>query len=440
MFANLKKLFSIPLPILGTAMVDSTATDSALQDSSQIAKFLHNDLLMANASDTEGLRATFRDIHTIFTQIITWEGFTIERFIIAILGILVGVFLYYLIKTVIAKGFHTIVDHIADVDTAKLFSITLAPGIACIAGLLPIYVGLRPILAPAGKEALLKYWQIFIAVEVIIFAITAYKLTTVISKLLRQKAMVAENTAREVFLVIFSTVLKIIIVCATILYVGDRLGFDITALLAGAGVIGLAIAFAAQDTVANVFGSVMIAFDQPFKKGDFVKMDGVEGTIEQIGFRSTRIRNPEGHLITVPNKNCANAVIINVTERPFMRLNLELGLIYQTTPAQMARAIEILREIVTTSPGQQTDFPPRIGFNSFDAYAITIKMSCWYFNLDENGKRLPIDIWNFGKWNSDLNMKILERFNAEGLEFAYPTHVSYFSALNPDASIKVSQS
>lgn len=400
---------------------------------------VYSKMFREHHSDTQGLSYIARECHFVLDTLWNWEGFSFDRIFVAVLSIGVGLFVYVIIKFIITRLCSPLFCKFADPISARAFCDKLVPGLSWIVALLPFYIGFRPILSPGGVEVLGIYWRFFVSLEVVIFAISLYRLVKIITRFLRDKAVIANNSASEVYLVIFSTIIRILIVCVALLYVTERLGFNITALLAGAGVIGLALAFAAQDTVANVFGSIMVACDQPFKKGDYVKIDTVEGTVEYIGFRSTRLRNNDGHLIAIPNKSCANALITNISARPFVRLDMDIGLIYQTSPEDMKRALVLLEEIVRNTRAQSPEMPPHAVFTRFDSSAINIHLAAWYYSFDAKGAPAPIDYWSYVAWVSSLNLEILKRFNDEKFEFAYPTNVTYFAPLDPQNSIRIQQ-
>src|SRR6185436_7683335 len=110
------------------------------------------------------------------------------------------------------------------------------------------------------------------------------------------------------------------------------------------------LGLAAQDTLANLFGAVAIFIDKPFRIGDRIKLESIEGDVETIGMRSTRIRNLDGHLITVPNKTMGNATITNVTRRPSIKTEMNLGLTYDTPTDKVKRALDILEETYRKHP------------------------------------------------------------------------------------------
>ena len=186
----------------------------------------------------------------------------------------------------------------------------------------------------------------------------------------------------------------------------------LTSILAGLGVGGLAIALAAQDTVKNFFGSLVIFADKPFQIGERVVVDGFDGPVEEVGFRSTRIRTLEGHLVTIPNGELANKAIQNIGRRPYIRRVTNVTITYGTPPAKVQRAVEIIKELLKDHEGMKPELPPRVVFNDLTATALNILVIYWYH---------PPDFWAFQAFNERFNLQLLERFDAEGISFAFPT-------------------
>ena len=212
---------------------------------------------------------------------------------------------------------------------------------------------------------------------------------------------------------IFSKVARSVIIVAAILLTADNLEIEIKTLLAGLSVGGLALGLAAQDTVANMFGAVAILLDKPFHIGDRVKVESVEGFVESIGLRSTRVRNLDGHLVTLPNKLMGNAIITNITRRPTIKTEMNIGLTYDTPVEKVKRATLLLDEIFQSNP-KTVDLI--ISFNKFADSALNI---------------FVVHIWNgtdvkqhFAEMQV-LNLKIKERFDAEKIEFAFPTQTVF---------------
>lgn len=207
------------------------------------------------------------------------------------------------------------------------------------------------------------------------------------------------------------TVLKVLVWGLGIVVALNNAGYDVGALLAGIGIGGLAIALAAQETVANVFGGITIYADRPFKLGDRVRVDGFDGFVQEIGIRSTRIQSLAGPIVVIPNKKFTESTLENITDEPSRRVLLELGLVYETPPARMERALEVLREIVMANQ-DIVEENHIISFNTYKEYSLNLLFI--YFI------RKGADIF---EGHSRMNLAILRRFHEEGLSFAYPTAV-----------------
>jgi small-conductance mechanosensitive channel len=154
----------------------------------------------------------------------------------------------------------------------------------------------------------------------------------------------------------------------------------ISALIAGLGLGGLAFALAAQDTIKNLFGSLVIFSDKPFGLGDRINYDGHDGTIEEVGLRSTRLRRLDGHQVTIPNGELANKSIHNIAKRPFIRRIFTIGVTYDTSPEKVKEAKAILEDILKDHEGldPKGELLPRVYFSDFSASSLDFKCMYWY--------------------------------------------------------------
>jgi MscS family membrane protein len=202
-------------------------------------------------------------------------------------------------------------------------------------------------------------------------------------------------------------VILVLVQIATIL--SDK---PVTSIIAGLGVGGLAVGLAAQDTIKNVFGSMMIFSDRPFEMGDQITVDGHEGFVEVVGFRSTRFRTLDGHLVTIPNGELANKTIVNISKRGNLVRRLNLALAYDLPPEKIQRALEIVKEILTDHEGLSPRLPPRIFFNDFTPTALNLLIIYWYH---------PPDWVKFSAFNERFNLEIVRRFRHDDISLAYPT-------------------
>jgi len=192
------------------------------------------------------------------------------------------------------------------------------------------------------------------------------------------------------------------------------MGYNITSLLAGLGLGGLAVALAAQNTLSNVFGAIAIFVDQPFRVGEQVQLEGFSGTIEVIGLRSTRLRTFDGTLVTFPNSLVANAKIENMTARPTRRTHFTIGVTYDTSYEKLQKGVEILRDVMSAHSGTHGC---RAYFNSYGDFSLNIMAQHWSKHMDDYEAHL--------KCLEDINFEILKRFEEEGIEFAFPTQTLY---------------
>lgn len=203
--------------------------------------------------------------------------------------------------------------------------------------------------------------------------------------------------------------LKLIIWVMGVIVGLNNAGFDVGAVLAGLGIGGLAFALAAQDTVKNFFGGIMILVDKPFKVGERIKVGAIDGTVKEIGIRSTRVQNQEGRIVTIPNSKFSDDAVENIQMEPTRKIVLNLALVFSTTPEKMKKAIEILEKIIQNN-NDKIEATNEISFNRFDAYALNLNFV--YFILKES---------DIAKTQTEINLQILEQFKQNAIELALPT-------------------
>ena len=281
-----------------------------------------------------------------------------------------------------------------------------------------LFLSALPLLESLPPAAFEIVFRVFLAVFAGSIAWAVFRLTTVLNHFLMELASRTDNNLDNLLVDLIRKAVRLTIVVISVLFIGQSiLGINITTLLAGAGVCGLALAFAAKDTIANFFGSVMIIVDKPFSVGDRIKFETVDGVVECVGFRSTRIRSLDGHLLTIPNSKVADAAIENISKRPYIKCAYSLGLTYDTPPEKIDRAVKILHEILDSHESFSKDMPPDICFDAFKDWSLNVSVIVWYMTTDGALAR---------KWQHEQNLMILRRFNEEGLEFAFPTTTSHF--------------
>lgn len=192
---------------------------------------------------------------------------------------------------------------------------------------------------------------------------------------------------------------------------GQALGVPLTTLLAGASVSGLAFALAAQDSLKNILGSMMIMLDKPFRIGERIVAQGYDGVVEDIGLRSTRLRLLSGHQVSIPNELLARTEIENIGRRPFIRRAATIELPSSTPAPKVRRALEILRNILADHEGMKEDLPPRVYLRDVNEGSIGIFMVYWYH---------PPEYWDYLAFSERVTVEMSEQFEAEDISFAVP--------------------
>jgi MscS family membrane protein len=208
------------------------------------------------------------------------------------------------------------------------------------------------------------------------------------------------------------------------LMLAQTLGYPISGVLASLGIGGLAVALAAKDSISNIFGSLMIILDRPFQIGDWIKAGEVEGTVEEIGFRSTRIRTFAKTLVTIPNSTLTNLAIDNFSRMPQRRIKMTVGLSYATTPAQMRNAVENIRCLLAAHPAIDQDFS-LVNLTDFGASSLDILVYCF----------TRTTVWGeYLAARQDVCLKIMDILDEMGLEIAFPSRTVYLRTKNPAAA------
>ncbi len=250
-------------------------------------------------------------------------------------------------------------------------------------------------------------------------AYALYRLVDVIEYYLNRLVGKTETKLDDMLVPVVRKALRITIAIIAILLIAENiLGANVKSILLGAGVGGIAIALAAKDTIANFFGSVTIFADRPFQMGELVKIGEHRGPVEEVGFRSTRIRTLEGHLVTVPNSVITSSTVENIGRRPFIRRTSNITITYDSGHKKAKRAVEVIKEVLADVPEVNTDPDrlPRVYFSDFNDWSLNIYMSYWV---------KPADYWLYHQVNERVNLELMKRFEAEQIEFAFPSQTLY---------------
>jgi MscS family membrane protein len=225
----------------------------------------------------------------------------------------------------------------------------------------------------------------------------------------RRKASADKDTGFDESLVpTIRKCFKIFLLIVAVLVTAQNLGVNVTAALASLSIGGLAVGLAAQDTLANLFGAVAVFVDKPFRIGDSIRMDSTEGVVESIGMRSTRVRNGNGFLVTIPNKAVGNATIVNITSRPGIQTEMNLRLGPATPSGKIARAAQILEEVYGSHSLVQK---PTVSFNKFVDGNANVLVAFGWRGVDDKAYLAAMH---------KLNLIVKERLDAEHIHLAAP--------------------
>ena len=337
-------------------------------------------------------------------------GNPIENWLIAI-GILVGSFVFVkILYWVFSNIFQKITSKTKNSLDDTLLR-TLQKPITFLVIVLAYFYAVKFLHFTLNTESiLLNIAYIFIALG--LTSIISRIIDAVISELILPISEKSETSFDNHLIPVIQKAVRAIVWSLGIVIGLDNIGFDITAMIAGLGIGGLALALAAQDSVKNIFAGIMIFLDKPFKIKDRIKIDGHDGVVEEVGLRSTRIRTLEGRIVTIPNCTFTDNSVINVTSQPALKVKINLGLTYDTSEDDMQKAINILQDIVKNQDAITDDYAA--GFNGFGDFSLNI-LFMYYVR--------PESHWL--NTQTLVNKEVLKRFNEEGLEFAFPTQTIF---------------
>lgn len=217
---------------------------------------------------------------------------------------------------------------------------------------------------------------------------------------------------------ILTKIVKFVIIFMLLAGFLQSFGYNVASLIAGFGITGLAVGFAAKETIGNIFGSVALLADKVYKIGEYISFNGFEGTVEKINFRSTTIRTPQGYLVNVPNNVLANEEIANISQMTKRRLDLSVDIEYGTSNEKIDRAVEILNEIAEADENIAKGHAAFI--DNLAPSSIVVRLYA------QSNKKTLIP---FSQHKSQVIREIIHRFRAEDISFAFPSTSVYLEKM-----------
>ncbi|MYE46958.1 MAG: mechanosensitive ion channel family protein [Chloroflexi bacterium] len=241
----------------------------------------------------------------------------------------------------------------------------------------------------------------------------------IFTDVLERRAELTESRLDDQLVPITNTALKVATLVIGVLFILGNLGVNVTSLVAGLGLGGLAVALAAQDTFRNLLGGVTIFADRPFQVGDWVVVGDLEGTVEHVGFRSSRVRTFYNSVVTVPNARIVDTSVDNMGLRQWRRYKTTLGVAYHTTPDQLQAFTEGIRALIRSNPGMRKDYYI-VEFVDFGATSLEILVYCFITAPDWNAELRTRHV---------LNLDIMRLAEELGVEFAFPTQTLHVASM-----------
>ncbi|MDX8404409.1 MAG: mechanosensitive ion channel family protein [Mariprofundaceae bacterium] len=328
-------------------------------------------------------------------------------------------FLTIVMQRLVIRGFHALTQNIAARTATELDDVLLAATekpaswLILIIGILMTVHVLNP---PADIFPLISMAdQVGKVGSIIIGAWFLWRLIDGFGVYFSARASQTKSALDDQLVPFIAKTLKVFLALTGVLVVAQNMGYSISGLIASLGIGGIAVAMAAKDTIANVFGSIMLLVDRPFTIGDWIKTKEFEGVVEEIGFRSTRIRTFAKTVVNVPNSMLANMVIDNIDARPKRRVKLRIGITYDTTPAQMKEAITGIEKILKYHIGVDQDFS-LVKFDEFEDSSLSIFL--YYFTKTTHWEE-------YLQVRQEVNMQIMELLESLDLAFAFPSRTVY---------------
>ncbi len=362
----------------------------------------------------EGAQSSLLELQEFLNQV--FLGIPLYRFVLALLVFFAFIFLRKIFVLIIIRSLRRLTKKTKTEIDDILLSIISKPAVFIFV-ILGVYLALRILgIEVELINRILKSLIIFVVAWTAYNGVIAFE-----SRIFAFAGRFGKDLEREIggFLIKISKAFVLVVGGVAIL---QEWGINVSALLASLGLGGLAFALAAKDTAANLFGGLTVLADKSMKVGDWIKIGDVEGIVEDIGLRTTKIRSFEKSLITVPNQVLANQSLENFSRRGVRRIKMTIGVTYSTTGDQMRRILEEIRTMLRNHPRIAKDQLLMVYFTDFGDSSLDIFIYCF------------TDTANWEEYLSireDVNLRIMEIVERNGASFAFPSRSIYVESLPP---------
>lgn len=363
---------------------------------------IHAEIFPAGANLFVGLTSVVGNWSFLGLHSWQWAG--------ALLMLLASFLIYFILVRLLGVVVKKLIPRIF--NEGLLAPQNLLPVTRPLAGLLAVVAFLRFVSGLLLPIEMMQYLSIILKLLAgILGIITAYKLVDLFGVIGSNLAQRTDNKMDDQLVPLVRRILKMLVVAFGVIFILQNLNVNVTALLAGVSIGGLALALAAQDTVKNFIGSISIFTDKPFQVGDFIETSGITGGVTEVGVRSTRITDGSGATISIPNGVLANATITNHGARSYRRYTTSLTVTYDTQPGVMTEFVEAVRQIINNHPMTQVD-KTIVQFHQMSSSSLDIFIAV-VFDTPAFDEHL--------KGRQEVFLAIMEKAKELGVDFAFPT-------------------
>ena len=338
---------------------------------------------------------------------------TIQQYLLFVLytagGILLAKIVYLLLEKIIKpfaeKSRFKFDDYIFDIIDKPLVFFVVIMGF--LLGTKQLTLGIK------GSAIVDGLIFIFIAVNI------SYLIVKFIDVILNKYVLdLTKHTASDLddkLVPIINKISVVLVYGLTFVFILKHFGYEVTSLLAGLGIGGLAFALAAKDILSNLFGSLSIMADKPFKVGDRININGFDGTVKNIGLRSTKIKTLEGTYVIIPNHKLTTDPVENISRRKGRKTKMTIGVVYDTSSKKMQQAVDIIKKILLDNQDVR-EKDSYVHFSTFGDFSLNINVIYWIHTSKYN------EIVNI---RHAVNMELKKRFEKAGIDMAFPTQTIY---------------
>ncbi len=343
---------------------------------------------------------------TFAHQVGAW---TLGQLLLAFSFIVAGFILRAILNTFVTKRLATLAAK-TETEADDMATQAIVSPLGWLLPIIGIFLAVR-VLISAQPQWLENSDMVFKVASILVVTWTLFKMMDALAILLAEMAGKTDSKLDDQIVPLLRKAAKTFLAMLAFILIAQNLGYSVSGLLAGLGIGGLALAMAAKDTLANLFGSLMILIDRPFLTGDWITFPGGDGVVEEIGLRSTRIRTFAKTVVSIPNQALANATVENHSLMPKRRIKFTLGVTYESTVDQVRSLVSDIENYLKANKDIDQEFM-LVKFTEFNNSSLDLFIYCFTVTTDWT-QHLAV--------KQDVNLRIMKMVEEKGMSIAYPT-------------------